>query len=342
MESSSNRTEQLFNTQNTAASIILSLACFVGVPGNALVIWIILFAMKKQRSPTVMLILNLAIADELVLITLPLWIYTFVNGWTIGQPLCKFLSYIIYCNMYISIFLITVMSIERFLAVIYPFASHRWRRNTVVMKVVFIVWVLALLFSIPTLIYQVVDADETGRQYCLYMQFETDKEEILYTVLQTLVAFVIPFTVLSICYFCIGRKVKRMSFQTKNRTGVVIGSVVIVFFICWVPHNVLNMISIAALMTSASNEAISETLNDIYTGGVFITGALAFINSCINPVLYAFAARKIRDGFQISALTKLFDQLTHSHKEESRKECTDNTRKDTSVTMEEMDCLQDT
>ncbi|XP_020370777.1 leukotriene B4 receptor 1-like [Rhincodon typus] len=342
MELSNNMTEQLPVTQNTAATIILSLACLVGVPGNALVIWIVLFAMKKQRSPTVILILNLAIADELVLITLPLWIYAFVNGWAFGQPFCKFLSYIVCCNMYVSIFLITVMSIERFMAVIYPFASQRWRQNKVVVKVVFIVWVLALLFSIPVLLYQVVDADDTGQQYCLYMQFETDKEEIFCTVFQTLVSFVIPFMVLSISYFCIGRKVKRMTFNTKNRTGVVIGTVVIVFFICWMPHNVLNLISITALMTSTSNEAISRTLNDIYSGGTFIAGALAFINSCINPVLYAFAAQKIRNGFQISALTKLFDQLTHSGKEESRKECMNNTRKDTSITMEEMDCLQDT
>eukprot|EP00061_Rhincodon_typus_P017494 g46204.t1 len=213
-------TEQLPVTQNTAATIILSLACLVGVPGNALVIWIVLFAMKKQRSPTVILILNLAIADELVLITLPLWIYAFVNGWAFGQPFCKFLSYIVCCNMYVSIFLITVMSIERFMAVIYPFASQRWRQNKVVVKVVFIVWVLALLFSIPVLLYQVVDADDTGQQYCLYMQFETDKEEIFCTVFQTLVSFVIPFMVLSISYFCIGRKVKRMTFNTKNRTGV--------------------------------------------------------------------------------------------------------------------------
>ncbi|XP_048402943.1 leukotriene B4 receptor 1-like [Stegostoma tigrinum] len=333
-------TEQLPLTQNTVASIILGLACLVGVPGNALVIWIVLFAVKKQRSPTVILILNLAIADELVLITLPLWIYAFVNGWAFGQPFCKFLSYIIYCNMYVSIFLITVMSIERFMAVIYPLASQRWRQNKVVVKVVFIVWVLSLLFSVPVLLYQVVGADDTGQQYCLYMQYETDKEEIFCMVFQTLVSFVIPFVVLSISYICIGRKVKSMRFNTKNRTGVVIGSVVIVFFICWMPHNVLNLISVAALMTS--NEAISETLNDIYTGGIFIAGALAFINSCINPVLYAFAARKIRSGFQISALTKLFDQLTHSHKEESRKECMDNTRKDTSITMEEKDCLQDT
>uniref|UniRef100_UPI00398EDB7E leukotriene B4 receptor 1-like n=1 Tax=Pristiophorus japonicus TaxID=55135 RepID=UPI00398EDB7E len=339
MELSNNGTDQSFTAQNAVASIILSLACLLGVPGNALVIWIILFTMQRQRSPTVVLILNLAIADVLVLITLPLWIYSFVHGWALGEGFCKILSYLIHCNMYVSVFLITVMSAERFMAVVYPFATQRWRRNKVVVKVVLAVWGFAFLFSVPVLMFQVLDVDMDGRQQCLSMVFNTDQQEILCTVLQVVVAFVIPFSVMITCYICIGRKVKSMTFNTPNRTGAVIGSVVIVFFICWVPHHIINVISLVALMTE--NQTMSDTLNDVYDIGVLVTGALAFINSCVNPVLYAFAARNIRSGFRLSALAKLFDQLTHSLKEESRKESMDTTKKDLSVTMEEMCSLQD-
>ncbi|XP_078400343.1 leukotriene B4 receptor 1-like [Cetorhinus maximus] len=336
---SNNGTDESFRAEPIVASIILSLASLFGVPGNALVIWIILFAMRKQRSPTVVLILNLAITDVLVLITLPLWIYAFVHGWAFGEPLCKILSGVIYCNMYASIFLITAMSVERFMAVIYPFASQRWRRSKVFVKVVLAIWILAFLFTVPVLIYQAVGDDDTGRQQCLYMQFDTDLQEILCTMLQIVVGFLIPFSVLSICYFCIGRKVKQLSFNTPNRAGAVISSVLIVFFICWAPHHVLNLISIIALMSKTSDQSLSDTLSDIYNSGIFIAGALAFINSCINPVLYAFAARNIRDGFRLSALAKLFDQMTHSVNEESRTGCTVNTKKDTSTTVEEMHSL---
>ncbi|XP_041046822.1 C3a anaphylatoxin chemotactic receptor-like [Carcharodon carcharias] len=337
---SNNGTDQSFEAKPAVASIILSLACLFGVPGNALVIWIILFTMRTQRSPTVVLILNLAITDVLVLITLPVWIYAFVHGWAFGEPLCKLLSCVIYCNMYASIFLITVMSVERFMAVIYPFASQRWRRSKVFVRVVLAIWILAFLFSVPVLIYQAVGDDDTGQHQCLYMQFDTDQQEMLCTVLQIVVGFLIPFSVLSICYFCIGRKVKQLSFNTQNRTGAVISSVLIVFFICWAPHHVLNLISVIALMSKTTDQTLSDTLTDIYNSGIYIAGALAFINSCINPVLYAFAARNIRNGFRLSALAKLFDQMTHSVKEESRKGCTDTTKKDTSATMEEMHSLQ--
>ncbi|XP_067853562.1 leukotriene B4 receptor 1-like [Heptranchias perlo] len=340
MELSNNGTAQSVTAENAVASIILSLACLVGVPGNALVIWIILFSMKRQRSPTVMLILNLAIADLFVLITLPLWIYAFVHGWAFGEAFCKILTYLVHCNVYVSVFLITVMSVERFMAVVYPFATQRWRRNEVIVKVVLGVWVLAFLFSVPALIYQVMGIDAEGRQQCMCQKFDSDEQEILCTVMQVVVAFVIPFSTLSTCYLCIGRKIKRMTFKTQNRTGTVIGSVVIVFLICWVPHHIVNLVSIAALMTKSSNRTMSERLNEVYDIGVLVTGALAFLNSCINPVLYAFAARNIRREFRLSALARLFDQLTHSVKEESRKESTDTTRKDISVTMEEMHSVQ--
>ncbi|XP_041047988.1 C3a anaphylatoxin chemotactic receptor-like [Carcharodon carcharias] len=338
---SNNGTDKSFGAEPTVASIILSLACLFGVLGNALVIWIILFAMRTQRSPTVVLILNLAITDVLVLITLPVWIYDLVHGWVFGDSLCKILSCVISCNMYASIFLITAMSVERFMAIIYPFATQRWRRSKVFVKLVLAIWILAFLFTVPVLIYQAVDNDDdTGQHQCLYGKFDTDQQKILCTVLQIVVGFLIPFSVLSICYFCIGRKVKQLSFNTPNRAGAVISSVLIVFFICWAPHHVLNLISIIALMSKTSDQTLSDTLTDIYNRGIYIAGTLAFINSCINPVLYAFAARNIRNGFRVSALAKFFDQMTHSVKEESRKGCTDTTKKDTSATMEEMHSLQ--
>ncbi|XP_051884665.1 uncharacterized protein LOC127577480 [Pristis pectinata] len=325
--------------KNAVVGIILSLASLLGIPGNILVIWIIVFNMQKQRSPTVVLILNLAVADVLVLITLPLWIYTFVHGWPFGRAFCKILTFIIHCNMYVSIFLITVMSGERFLAVIYPFTSQRWRKIMVVRVMVLLVWVLAFLFAIPVLMYQELDSDENGRPQCLYVNFGSDDEEILCVMIQFIVAFVIPFSMMSVFYICIGRKLKGMTFQRHTRTGTVIVTVVIVFFICWMPYHAVNLVSVIALMTK-TNEAISNTLNNIYNYGILVAGALVFFNSCANPIIYALAARNIRNGFQVSAFGKFFDQMTHSLKEESKKESKGSSKQELSFTLEDCHSLQ--
>ncbi|XP_059849446.1 leukotriene B4 receptor 1-like [Hypanus sabinus] len=322
--------------QNAAVTVILSLAALLGIPGNILVIWIITFNMQKKKSPTVVLILNLAIADVLVLISLPLWIYSFVYGWSFGQVFCKLLTFIIHCNMYVSVFLITVMSAERFVAVTYPFTSQRWRKVKVVCVVVLFVWILALLFAIPVLMYQELGNDENGQPQCMFGNFSSETQEILCIMIQFIVAFVIPFLMMSIFYMCIGKKLRGMIFKRHNRTGMVIGTVVVVFFICWMPYHAVNLVSVIALMTK-TNEAISDTLYEIYDYGILVAGALVFLNSCANPIIYAFAARNIRSGFQVSTFGKLFDQMTHS---ESRKKSKDASTEKKSFTLEELNSLQ--
>lgn len=339
MEMGDSETDRTLVVKNALVCTVLGLASVLGIPGNGMVIWIILFHMRRQRSPTVVLLLNLAIADVLVLATLPLWIYSFVHGWPFGQTFCKLLTFVVHCNMYVSIFLITVMSAERFMAVLYPFSSQRWRTVAVVRAMVLLAWLLASLFAIPVLVYQVLDADEHGQDQCMYGTFSSDEQEILCTMIQFLVAFAIPFSMMSVFYFCIGRKLRGMTFKRQSRTGMVIGTVVIVFFVCWMPYHVVNLISLAAMMLK-TNETVSDTLTDIYNYGVLFAGALVFFNSCANPIIYAFAARSIRDGFHMSAFGTFFDQMTNSVKEESRKRSKDTSKANESYTLQELHSSQ--
>ncbi|XP_067906020.1 leukotriene B4 receptor 1 [Heterodontus francisci] len=295
------------------ASIVLGLTYLVGIPGNSLVIWVILYKMK-QRSPTVVLILNLAVADLVVLITLPVWIYAITNSWVFGNALCKILGYLIYCNLYGSVFFIMLMSLDRFLAVIYPFASQNWRKKEVVCKVVSIVWALTFLFAVPIiLVKNVIIIDD--RPQCAGRQYDSNAQQITCLILETLVGFVIPFSVLAICYGFVARKVNQMTFKSKNKTEMIIVSIVIIFIICWLPYHVFNLVEIASLTVEPGSDT-SETLIHISEVGSYITGALAFISSSINPLLYAFAARSFRSGFRTSAIAQVFEQMAQSTKDE--------------------------
>lgn len=115
-----------FDGRRAVACVILGLSFIIGVPGNLLVIWTILRHVK-QRSHTVVLILHLAAADLLVLITLPLWIYSLVQSWVLGKTLCQAVVYIVNVCMFSSIFFVTVMGVERFVAVCHPYVMMRWK-----------------------------------------------------------------------------------------------------------------------------------------------------------------------------------------------------------------------
>ncbi|XP_030269320.1 leukotriene B4 receptor 1 [Sparus aurata] len=307
-----------FEGGTAIACVILGLAFLVGAPGNLLVIWTILRHVK-QRSHTVVLILHLAAADLLVLITLPVWIYSLAQSWVFGEATCKAMVYVINACMYSSVFLITLMSVERFVAVRYPFASAGWRRKKALNKVLLALWTVAFLFSIPVIPTQVVE-EEDGEAHCLYREYSSDNQELVCLLLETLVGYILPFTILVVCYGCLCSRITQMTFKSKRKSTVLIASVVVVFAICWTPHHIGNFLSFAILATKHSFHDVSDNLESVRSTMAFIAGALVFISSTVNPILYMFAARSFRSSLRDTGIQKLFRHISSTSPGEGNRE----------------------
>ncbi|KAG8446115.1 hypothetical protein GDO86_013836 [Hymenochirus boettgeri] len=125
--------------------------CVLGLAGNAIVIFVTGFLLKKHESK--IWFLNLALADFVFSLCLPLFaVGLFTGNWPLGEHLCNVHNYISTCNMYASIFIITALTIDRVLSVVVPiwhrkFISRRVRSWTCV-----ILWVITGLLSIPVVI----------------------------------------------------------------------------------------------------------------------------------------------------------------------------------------------
>lgn len=302
----------------TVACVILGLSFLIGAPGNLLVIWTILRHIK-QRSHTVVLILHLAVADLLVLITLPLWIYSLAFSWVFGEAFCKAMVYIINACMYSSVFLITILGVERFVAVRYPFASAGWKRQKAFHKVLLALWISAFLFSIPIIQTQVV-GKKSGEEHCLYQEYTSTTQELVIVLLQTLVGYILPFSVLVVCYGSLCSRITQMSFKSKSKSTVLITSIVVVFAICWTPHHIGNILTLIILATENSFSDMAESLESIRSTMIFIAGAMVFISSSVNPVLYMFAARSFRNSGHNTGIQKLFRHLSSTSRGEGNKE----------------------
>ncbi|XP_066510948.1 leukotriene B4 receptor 1-like [Hoplias malabaricus] len=283
------------------ACTILALCFVVGTPGNLLVVWTVLKHVK-QHSHTVLLVLHLAIADLLVLVTLPLWIYSLARSWVFGQFTCKAMVYLIYSCMYTSVFLITIMSMERFMAVRFPFKMLQWKTSDIMYRILAVAWALAFLLGIPAFLARQLDESEDGTQNCHSTEYSSVAIEVFCMSLETLVGFVIPFFILAVCYCNVASQLRQIQSRTKQKSAFLIGSVVAAFALCWLPHHILNVISVTHLLVDSSN-----WLPDAV---VFVSGSLAFISSSVNPMLYAFAARNFQGGLKKSAMAKLFQELT--------------------------------
>ncbi|XP_038136969.1 leukotriene B4 receptor 1 [Cyprinodon tularosa] len=300
------------------ACLILGLSFLVGAPGNLLVIWTILRHVK-QRSHTVVLILHLAAADLVVLITLPLWIYSLAKSWVFGLTCCKAMVFMITACMYSSVFLITLMSVERFVAVRYPFTSAVWKRKKALNKVLLALWLAAFLFSIPIIPTQILEEHE-GTAHCLYREYTSDTQELVCLLLETVVGYLLPFTILLVCYGCLCSRITQMTFRSKRKSTVLIASVVVGFAICWTPHQIGNIISIIILAIEGSSMKTAENLESVRQTMTFIAGAMVFISSSINPVLYMFAARSFRESLRDTGIQKLFRHISSTSPGEGTRE----------------------
>ncbi|XP_038662692.1 leukotriene B4 receptor 1-like [Scyliorhinus canicula] len=314
--------------QNAVACVLLGLACLVGVPGNLVVIKIILCNIK-QRSSTIVIILSLAVADFVVLVTLPFWIYFLADAWIFGILLWKLTFYLIFTSMYASVFLITVMSVERLLGVLYPYMLQKWWKRARVSKVVICIWVSSFLLAIPTVTLE-LKMDENGRPY--QRVYSSNQQEIGLLLLETMVGFIIPFATLCVSYICVSKRIKQMVFRTRNRPMKLIASIVIAFVVCWFPYHTGNIVKTFSLLVRNSNSKLSKELDKVYQTMNDAAGALAFISSCINPILYAFATRSFKNGFKTSNFAKVFEQM-NSFKEKQSKRMNDSDQQSEQINM---------
>ncbi|XP_045898449.1 leukotriene B4 receptor 1-like isoform X2 [Micropterus dolomieu] len=307
LSSSEEMAPEEFDGGTAAACVILGLSFLIGAPGNLLVIWTILRHVK-QRSHTVVLILHLAAADLLVLITLPLWIYSLVHTWVFGEAFCKALVYIVNVCMFSSVFFITLMGVERFLAICHPFVMMRWKSKSVMNGCLVLLWLLALLLGVPALLTQSLDKSD-GADHCFTKEFTSVTQATIFLCLETLGGFVVPFVIISICYCLVAAQLRKMSFNSKQKSMVLVQAVVVAFILCWLPYHIINIIDLVCTLRSGTEfECIPESL-------VFGSGALVFISSSLNPVLYTLFARNLRKSLEASRLVRLFQEMaTHTNK----------------------------
>ncbi|XP_028435380.1 chemokine-like receptor 1 [Perca flavescens] len=145
---------ELRQSLNIMSLIVYCLAFVLGVLGNGVVIWVTGFKMKKTVNTV--WFLNLALADFLFTAFLPLSVtYTAMDfHWPFGKFMCKLHSTMTFLNMFASVYILVVISVDRCVSVVWPV----WTRNhRSVRKASFVslgVWVLALILSAPYFIFR--------------------------------------------------------------------------------------------------------------------------------------------------------------------------------------------
>ncbi|XP_071403089.1 chemerin-like receptor 1 [Centroberyx affinis] len=297
--------------------IIYCLAFVLGVLGNGVVIWVTGFKMKKTVNT--IWFLNLAVADFLFTAFLPLSVtYTAMNAhWPFGKFMCKLNSTVSFLNMFASVYILVVISADRCVSVVWPVWAQNHRSVRKASCVSLCVWVLALVLSTPYFAFRDTGASfsEEGIVNCFNnFAFSDDYETPAIvqlrqfrhratTITRFILGFVVPFTIIVSCYAVIIYRLRRnrsLASQS-SRPFKIIAAVITTFFLCWAPYHIMALIE----MVNHIAAEFSETLDHVTTIGIPIATSLAFLNSCLNPLLYVFMGQDFKDKVRRSILKVL-------------------------------------
>uniref|UniRef100_A0A3Q0QPU3 Formyl peptide receptor 1 n=1 Tax=Amphilophus citrinellus TaxID=61819 RepID=A0A3Q0QPU3_AMPCI len=294
--------------------ILYSLAFVLGVLGNGMVIWVIGFKMKKTVNTV--WYLNLAVADFLFTAFLPLTVtYTALDfHWPFGKFMCKLNTTIGYLNLFASVYILVVISVDRYVSVVWPVWAQNHRNVRKASCVSLGVWVVALILSAPYFIFRDTEEKSQDQTVCFnnYALSDDNTTSVIQLrnfrhqaiiITRFLLGFVAPFTVIVSCYAVIIYHLRRnptLASQS-SRPFKIIAAIIITFFLCWAPFHIMSLIELVKFTSDTS----SEMLEHVMTIGIPLATSLAFLNSCMNPLLYVFLGKDFKDKVRKSILKAL-------------------------------------
>ncbi|XP_059215581.1 mu-type opioid receptor isoform X2 [Centropristis striata] len=277
---------------------LYSIVCVVGLVGNVLVMYIIV-RYTKMKTATNIYIFNLALADALVTSTLPFQSVNYLMGtWPFGDMLCKMVMSIDYYNMFTSIFTLTTMSIDRYVAVCHPVKALDFRtpHNAKIVNVCN--WILSSAIGLPVMFMASTDVTASSSTVDCKLIFPHPSWywETLLKICVFIFAFIMPVLIITVCYGLMILRLKSVRMlsgsQEKDRnlrriTRMVL-VVVAVFIVCWTPIHIFVIITALINIPSSTLQTITW----------HFCIALGYTNSSLNPVLYGYLDENFKRCFR--------------------------------------------
>uniref|UniRef100_A0A667Z7H1 Opioid receptor delta 1 n=1 Tax=Myripristis murdjan TaxID=586833 RepID=A0A667Z7H1_9TELE len=277
---------------------LYSLICVVGLLGNVLVMYGVV-RYTKMKTATNIYIFNLALADALATSTLPFQSAKYLmNTWPFGELLCKLVIAIDYYNMFTSIFTLTMMSVDRYIAVCHPVKALDFRTPAKAKLINVCIWILSSAIGVPIMIMAVTKVTEKGNTVCT-LNFPKPQWywDTVTKICVFIFAFVVPVLVITVCYSLMilrlksvrllsGSKEKDKNLRRITRMVLVI---VAAFIICWTPIHIF--ISVKTMVEV-------DQKNPLVVASWHLCIALGYLNSSLNPVLYAFLDENFKRCFR--------------------------------------------
>uniref|UniRef100_A0A146ZYF5 Purinergic receptor P2Y13 n=1 Tax=Fundulus heteroclitus TaxID=8078 RepID=A0A146ZYF5_FUNHE len=277
---------------------LYSVLCIVALVLNFLAAFT--FFNIPSTTTFVVFLKNVVVADLLMTLTLPIKILSDagVGFWQLRAFHCRYAAVLFYITMYISILLMGLISLDRYLKIVKPFGRCALQKVRVGQLLCAAIWVIMLALALPNVILSnKPPVPSGGKLKCTSMKSKAGiswHEGFNYFCQ---VIFWGTLALMVFCYTFISKKVyesykasKSRSHAANRRTKAKVFVVVGVFFICFAPF---HFVRVPYTLTQTRSTLPCRAQNAFYFAKE-TTLWLSASNVCLDPLIYIFLCRVFR------------------------------------------------
>ncbi|XP_077384238.1 C-C chemokine receptor type 4 isoform X2 [Festucalex cinctus] len=143
-----------------AMRVVLCILFFLGLLGNSTVLWI-LHRYIKMKTLTDICLLNLALSDLTLALSLFLWAYNSQN-----LAVCKVTTGVYQLGFYSGTLFVTLMSVDRYLAIVHAVATMQTRTLGCGLVASIAIWLVSVVMATPQVIFATIDMSHNNSLSC--------------------------------------------------------------------------------------------------------------------------------------------------------------------------------
>lgn len=290
-----------FRSTHHLHMVVYSVVLAAGLPLNALALWVFLRVLRVHSVVSVYMC-NLAASDLLFTLSLPLRLsYYALHHWTFPAFACQAAGAVFQMNMYGSCIFLTLINVDRYVAIVHPLRLRHLRRPRVARLLCLGVWALILMSAVPTMLAHKPTACRTrdGHTACLCFEHFSDEmwrgQLLPLLLLAEALGFALPLA--AVLYasgrvFCTLARPDATRSQRRRKTVRLLLANLIIFLLCFVPYN--TTLAVYGLLRGHL-VAGSDQARQRVRGVLMIMVLLAGSNCVLDPLVYYFSAEGFRN-----------------------------------------------
>ncbi|NXS56367.1 CCR9 protein, partial [Brachypteracias leptosomus] len=265
----------------------------LGTLGNTLVVLVCCrYHLRRRRMDQYLL--HLAVADLLLLLTLPFWARAASDGWIFKSFMCKVVNSLYKINFYGCSLFLTCISFHRYVTIVRGATVPASRRRRLLRSklLCWAVWATSVGLCVPDIIYsQSLRVGDVVVCQVLYPPEVSTASRVTLLALKVTVGFFLALLVMAVCYALIIKTLLRAQRCQKQKSLKIIAALLTAFLLSQLPYNVLLLVRAIHTYPVVGSSCRATDRLDV---GLQVTQGLAFLHPCLNPFLYVFAGERFR------------------------------------------------